>query len=100
MIYRENAFNNFDAVQVTNTYQFDEMREIVQNKKLKTKVFKSKYLFIKNHQQKIKLENYETDVLIAPSWNSSFYRNKCHLLLNDLFKKKKLSFKISPQPIT
>ena len=100
LIYRENAFNNFDAVQVTNTYQFDEMREIVQNKKLKTKVFKSKYLFIKKQQEKIKLENYETDVLIAPSWNSSFYRNKCHLLLNDLFKKKKLSFKLRPHPMS
>jgi hypothetical protein len=100
LIYREHAFNNFDAVQVTNTYQFEEMREIVKNNNLKTKVFKSKYLFLKKQQEKIKLGNFETDVLVAPSWNSSFYKTKCHILLNDLLKKKSLSFKLRPHPMS
>ena len=44
LIYRKNSFDHFDAVQVTNEYQYKEMKEIIIKNNLKTKVFKSRYL--------------------------------------------------------
>ena len=84
MAYNSNAFDNFDAVQAINTFQYDEMKEI-KPKKLKTKIFKGKYLYLSTYISKI--QNYKADVLIAPSWNSKFYDLKCHLKLRELLKK-------------
>ena len=52
MIYRDKAFNEFDAVQVISRYQLKEMIEIKEKFNLNIKLIKSKYLFI---QKKIKL---------------------------------------------
>ena len=81
LIYNSNAFDAFDAVQAISTYQFKEMKEIISKNKLSTRVFKSKYLFINKQIEKNKTKNPDTDVLIAPSWNSSFYKLGCHKLL-------------------
>jgi len=98
LIYRENAFDHFDAVQVTSVYQYKEMKEIIEKRNLKTKVFKSEYLFVKKQIAKIKSNNFETDLLIAPTWNTNFYKTNCHLILNKLLKKNKISFKLRPHP--
>ena len=100
LIYRKNAFDHFDAVQATSVYQYKEMKEIIKKRNLKTKVFKSEYLFVKKQIAKIKLGNFETDLLIAPSWNSNFYKTNCHLILNKLLKEYKISFKLRPHPIS
>ena len=47
MIYPKNSFNDFDAIQVVTNYQFDEMNEIKNLNRLKLKIFKSNYLFLK-----------------------------------------------------
>ena len=39
LIYNLNAFDHFDAVQVTSEYQYKEMKEIIKKRKLKTKIF-------------------------------------------------------------
>lgn len=98
MIYNFNAFDAFDAVQTINTFQYDEMREIKIKKKLKTKIFKGKYLYLSNY--KYEIQNYEADVLIAPSWNSKFYDYKCHLKLNELLKKNNINFLLRPHPMS
>jgi len=100
LIYRKNAFDHFDAVQATSVYQYKEMKEIIKKRNLKTKVFKSEYLFVKKQITKIKSSNFETDLLIAPSWNSNFYITNCHLILNKLLKEYKISFKLRPHPLS
>lgn len=100
LIYREDAFNNFDAIQVTNSYQYEEMKQIKEKNMLKTKIFKSKYLFLEKAKKNYRPKNIERDLIIAPSWNSNFYKNKCHIILNELLKEKKISFKIRPHPMS
>ena len=54
LIYNSDAFDAFDAVQTISTYQFKEMKEIVFKNNLKTKIFKSKYLFINKQVERNK----------------------------------------------
>ena len=100
LIYRPDAFDNFDAVQVISTYQFEEMKEIVSKNKLNTKIFKSKYLFVEKQIKKNKIKNPTTDVLICPTWNSNFYNLNCHILLKDILLKYNISFKLRPHPMS
>ena len=100
LIYKPNAFDAFDAVQATSKYQYQEMKEIIEKNKLKTKVFRSKYLFIHKQIRKIKTENYETDLLIAPSWNSNFYNTNCHIILKEHLSGTDVSFKLRPHPMS
>ena len=78
--YNENAFDNFDAVQVVNKFQYDEIHANNFKKKLKIKAFKSKYVYFNsnflNEEKKT-----EYDVLIAPTWKSNFYKLNCHKTL-------------------
>ncbi len=100
MIYNENAFDNFDAIQVISEFQYNEMLEIKKRKKLKIKIFKSKYLFVEKQIEDKKNRKIEADLLIAPSWNSSFYKLECHKILRDLLIKTDVSFKIRPHPMS
>ncbi len=99
LIYRENAFDSFDAVQVISNYQFNEMNEIKKINSLKLKIFKSRYLFIEK-QKKNKIKDKKIDVLIAPSWNTQFYKLKCHQILQKFFLEKKISFRLRPHPMS
>ena len=100
LIYNSNAFDAFDAVQAISTYQFKEMKEIISKNKLSTRVFKSKYLFINKQIKKNKTQNPDTDVLIAPSWNTSFYKLGCHELLIKNLTESKISYKLRPHPMS
>ena len=98
MIYSENAFTSFDAIQVINKFQFAEMVEMKRKFNLKIKIFKSKYLFT---EKAAKLSvDLKTDVLVAPTWNSNFYKLNCHIYLKKYLDKKKISFKIRPHPMS
>ena len=74
MIYNTNAFDAFNAVQCISTYQLKEMDEIILKRDLNTRAFKSKYLFIKKQVENNINQVPDTDLLIAPTWNSSFYK--------------------------
>ena len=100
LIYNSNAFDAFDAVQAISTYQFKEMKEIISKNKLRTRVFKSKYLFINKQIEKNKTQNPDADVLIAPSWNTSFYKLGCHKLLIKNLTESKISYKLRPHPMS
>ena len=100
LIYRSHSFDSFDAVQVTNKYQYKEMLEIKKKNNLKTKIFKSRYLFVTEQKKKILSTKFEYDVLIAPSWNSNFYNTGCHVKLIDLLKKRNFHFKFRPHPMS
>lgn len=99
LIYRENAFDNFDAIQTISKYQNKEIKEIIKKRGLNLKVFKSKYRFIEkniNHQSLYK----KYDLLIAPSWNTNFYKLNCHKILHEQLTKKLISYKLRPHPMS
>lgn len=100
LIYNENAFDHFDAIQVTSRFQYNEMIEIIQNRKLKIKIFKYPYLFVKNQIKKLKYINKEKDILIAPSWNTGFFNLKCHKLLINQLNKTELTYAFRPHPMS
>ena len=98
MVYMPDAFDSFDAIQTINTFQFKEMNEIKNKKKLKIKVFRGKYIYLSNYKSEI--ESHETDLLIAPTWNSKFYELKCHLKLKELLEKNNISYILRPHPMS
>lgn len=95
--YQKGAFNNFDIVQVINSFQKKDVQEINKNLKKKIKIFRSKYsLFNKKFSSNKKISS----VLIAPTWNSNFYQNNYHQKLYDELSKKNISFAIRPHPMS
>lgn len=101
LIYRENAFDAFDALQTISKYQSSEFKEIKNIRSLKTRNFKSKYLFTEAAKKKLSNNlNIEFEVLIAPSWNTNFYKLNCHKTLHQLLTKKNISYKLRPHPMS
>ena len=47
-MYRDNAFTNFDVVQVINNFQKNDLIDISKIKKKKIKAWRGKYLFLSN----------------------------------------------------
>ena len=100
LIYNKNAFDSFDAIQIINKFQLKEIKEISKKNNINIKKFKSKYLFINKQIDNNKKQVAETDLLIAPSWNSSFYKLNCHVLLSEYLKKSTLTYKLRPHPMS
>jgi len=100
LIYNESAFDYFDAVQVTSKFQYDELSEIIKNRNLKTKKFRYPYLFVKNQIKKIRKIRSKIDILIAPSWNTSFYSLNCHILLKKFLDRTNLTYEFRPHPMS
>lgn len=99
MIYPKNSFNSFDAIQAVTSYQLNELCEIKKTNGLKFKVFKSNYLFLKEKtlatNKKIK-----KNILIAPSWNTNFYKHGFHKKLISLLNDNNISFDLRPHPMS
>ncbi len=93
MAYNSTAFNHFDAVQAINTYQYNEINLINNKYNLNIKSFKSKYSFLEL-TKKIKIQ--KKKLLIAPTWNTDFYKNNIHIKLFDLLNKNKINFEFRP----
>ena len=55
-IYKKNAFDNFDVIQVINTFQKDDLIEINRLNKKNIKIWKSNYLFFHNKNDPIKIK--------------------------------------------
>lgn len=101
LIYTESAFDHFDAVQAISSYQYSEFNEIKKLRKLKGRAFKSEYLFIKETKKNLNFQSKEKiDVLVAPSWNTSFYELNCHETLHKLFLKNKINYKLRVHPMS
>ena len=83
-IYKKDAFNNFDVVQVINKFQKDDLIEINLFSKKNIKIWKSKYLFFHNKNNPIKKKNDKIKVLIAPSHGTLFYEKAIDLLIKSL----------------
>ena len=99
MIYPKNSFNSFDGIQAVTNYQFDELNEIKRINNLKLKIFKSNYLFLK--EKKLFLnKKIKKNVLIAPSWNTNFYKHDFHKKIITLLNKNNISFDLRPHPMS
>ena len=90
MVYDTDAFKNFDAIQAINKNQFLEIQEMKKRFNKNIKGFKSEYKFMKNFIT-YKIEK-KVDVLIAPTWNSSFYKLNLHINLVKLLNKSHLTY--------
>ena len=99
LIYRESAFDNFDAIQTISKFQNNEINEIIKTRNLKLKVFKSKYRFIEKNINTIN-KSKKIDLLIAPSWNTGFYKLNCHKILHQHLIKNSINYKLRPHPMS
>ena len=97
MIYKHDAFINFDCIQVVNKNQYSDVLDINQFYNKKIKPFKSKYFFLNNLQKNKKNKiNEKIDYLIAPTWNSNFYKLNLHILIFDILKELNKKFIFRP----
>ncbi len=98
-IYDEKAFLSFDAVQVVNSFQYNELKKINQLYKKKIKPFKSRYLFLNG---KISQKNFgeEKKVLIAPTWHTNFYALNLHVKFKNMFDEEKIDYILRPHPMS
>ena len=96
MIYKEKAFNNFDAIQTINKSQYNEIYQINNFFKKKIKPFKSKYLINKN---KLILKKPKT-ILVAPTWGTNFFEEDIFSQILMSIKKTNLDFVLRPHPET
>lgn len=96
MIYKEKAFNNFDAVQAINKSQYNEIHQINSLFKKKIKPFKSRYFISK-------IGTKQTDkkkILVAPTWGTNFFEEDIFPQILKSIKKTKLDFVLRPHPET
>jgi hypothetical protein len=91
MAYDKDAFINFDAIQVINKFQLNDVNEINKDFKKKIKPFKSKYKFLE-----LTNNDYKNYLLVAPTWKTDFYSSGFYLELFRELKKKNINFIFRP----
>ncbi len=96
MAYKKNAFINFDAIQVVNKNQYYDLIDINNFYNKKIRPIKSKYFFLENSLKTKKTLNEKIDYLIAPTWNSDFYKLNLHKKIFDILKNLNKSFIFRP----
>ena len=84
MVYNDAAFKNFNAIQAVNKNQFFEIKAINKKFNINIRPLKMRYQFINNSH--IRNIEKKTDVLVAPSWNTDFYKLNLHLDLIELLQ--------------
>ena len=94
MIYNKKAFLEFDAVQVINKSQYNDLIEInrIYKRNIKTLVSNYKFLEVIPKNKNLKL----IDFLIAPTWHTDFYENNLHKKIFYLFDKNNITYEFRP----
>ena len=100
MGYHHNAFINFDAVQAVNSYQYNEAKLIRDKYQKKFKIFKSKYLFLKDYKYLNNNISNSIDFLIAPTWNTNFFTGGIYLKIINEIKRNNFSYVLRPHPMS
>ena len=94
MIYNKKAFLEFDAVQVINKSQYNDLIDINKIYKKNIKAVISNYKFLetipKNNSSKL------IDFLIAPTWHTDFYELNLHKKIFNLLHKNNITFEFRP----
>ena len=95
--YNKDAFKFYDVIQVVNTYQLQNVKYLNKIYKSKIRLFKSKYKFLETLNNRNSSQvNQKIDVLIAPSWNTEFYKDNFYLEIIDKLRIKNISYKLRP----
>ena len=98
-IYRDNAFTNFDIVQVINSFQKNDLIDISNIKNKKIKPWRGKYLFLKSENKNFfesKKNNIKKKILIAPTWGTDFFDLNIHLTIKKNLNPQKYDLFIRP----
>ena len=99
-IYRNNAFTNFDVVQVVNSFQKNDLNNISKIKNKKIKAWRGKYLFLSdenNKQPRFNINKQEKKkILIAPTWGTDFFDSNIHLIIKKKLNPSKYDIFIRP----
>ena len=99
-IYRDNAFTNFDVVQVVNSFQKNDLINISKMKNKKIKFWRAKYLFLSdenNKESKFNINKQEKKkILIAPTWGTDFFDLNIHLEIKKNLNPNKYDIFIRP----
>ena len=96
MAYKEKAFINFNAVQVVNKNQYTDLLDINKLFNKNIKPIKSKYLFLENLLLKNKKSGHKIDYLIAPTWNTDFYKLNIHKKIFEILSELNKTFVFRP----
>lgn len=99
MAYEENSFDKFDILQVVNTFQYNDANEIKKNNNSKFIIVKTKYYFLENLNFKEKVVNNKY-CLIAPTWNTNFFKSNIIETINKIMTKNNIKIKIRPHPMS
>jgi len=94
MAYDENAFVHFDVVQVINKFQSKEIDRINIIKKKRIKKLKLRYLLFKYPKSHKKFIT--PRVLIAPTWNTDFYKLNLHNSIIKILDANKIEYIFKP----
>ncbi len=97
--YNEKAFINFDAVQVINTFQKNDLIEINEKFSKKIKKIKTKYHFI-DFQKTNKNSSIKQNILIAPTWGTNFYEKNLHIKICKSLIELNYNIVFRPHPMT
>lgn len=100
-IYRNNAFTQFDVVQVVNSFQENDLININKIKNKNIKIWRGQYLFMnKSNSNSINKKNFKKKILIAPTWGTSFFDDKTHILIRNNLDNKKYEVFIRPHAMS
>lgn len=94
MIYSKKAFLEFDAVQVINSSQYNDLIDINRIYKRNIKVLISSYKFLEIIPKNESLNSIE--FLIAPTWNTEFFSENLHKKLFELLDKNNITYEFRP----
>jgi len=94
MIYGKKAFLEFDAIQVINRSQYDDLIDINRIYKRNIKALISNYKFLEVIPQNNMVKS--IDFLIAPTWHTNFYELNLHTKIFDLFHENNITFEFRP----
>jgi len=96
-IYRDNAFSNFDVVQIVNSFQKKDLNDICKIKNKKIKAWRGKYLFLsENHFKSDSNKIQKKKILLAPTWGTDFFDLNTHLLIKKNLNANKYDLFIRP----
>ena len=103
-VYTSKAFDNYDVIFCNGDYQVHEIRKREDLKNLKKKqLFKSGYFYFDYLKRNLNLNNNNSEILVAPSWNyneKNFINENFEEIIEVLLRKNyKVRFRPHPEHI-
>ena len=96
MAYRDNAFIHFDAIHAVNRNQYSDIMDLNRLYKKKIKPLRYRYFFLDQFTPKKNTTITKIDYLIAPTWNTNFYKLNLHKKIFNILKDANKTFVFRP----